>query len=446
MKIIIVGAGEVGFHIADRLSKEGHGVTMVEKDPEKEADLRNKLNALVLSGSGASSEVLEAAGIAQADMFIAVTDLDEVNLIACLLAKDYKVDKIITRIKSLETEWMHNALKLGIDLIINPRQVVADEICNMVTYTAATEVGEFADGRVVFLGYPIHRDCPLAGVSLKTLGAIRGLYRMVVTAITRNGDTIIPRGEDVVQEGDILYFVCNKSDLAAITNLFGFEDHQSSNFFILGGGGVGLEVARRLSELNYRVKLVERDPKRCRRVAQRLEDVHVLNTSGTDVETLQNEGIEQADVFIAVTGDDQANILCSLLAKRYGAKRAIALVNQPELVSLAPSLGVDACISPRLATASAILKYVRRGQVVSMSLVEQSNSEVIELMLSPDSPLLHKPLKSLQVPRGSIIGSIVRTDKVIIPSGDDDLEAGDHIIIFTLPEAVPRVESYFSQT
>lgn len=447
MNVVIVGAGEVGFHIADRLSREKHNVTIIEKSGAKERQIRGRVDALVVRGNGASTRVLEQVEITRADLFIAVTDLDEVNLISCLLASDFKVPRVIARIKSIEytrAEWLRNAEKLGVDLIINPESVVADEICNAVSYNLATEVAEFADGRVVFLGYPIGPRSPLAGVSLRTLGEIRGIYRMVVTAITRGSRTIIPSGDDVFEEGDVAYFCCEKRHLPAVSDLFGFEKRETRSIFILGGSRTGLAVARRLSELKFRLKLIDRNPQRCEEIARELETVHVLNAAGTDVETLKNEGIEEGDVFIAVTDDDKTNILCSLLAKRWGVKRAIANVDQHEFLTLAPSLGVDACISPRLATASAILKYVRGGGVVSMAVLDQSDSEVIEFVLPPDRPILNKPLKQLTMPKGFVIGAIVRGDGVIVPGGDDHLEAGDHVVIFTLPDAILHVEKYFS--
>lgn len=451
MRVIVVGAGEVGFHIAERLSKEGHAVTVIEKDPVRGGGVEARLDAMVVRGSGASSTVLEQAGIARTDLFISVASQDEVNLVSCLLANDFKVPRTIARIKALGTnqvEWRRNAARLGIDLIINPQGAVADEICNAVAYSAATEVAEFANGRVVFIGYMIAANSPLAGVSLATLGGIRGLYRMVVTAITRADKTIIPRGEDVVQPGDVLYFVSNKRDLPAIRDLFGFEEREvkAANVFILGGDEVGVEVARRLAELRCRVRIIDRDAAHCEALAERLDRVQVLNAAGTDFETLHAEGIERADVYIALTHDDQSNILCSLLARRHGAKRVIALVNEREYVSLALSLGVDVCISPRLATASAILKHVRRGGVVRMALLEQSDSEVLELLMPANSPLLDQPLKSLKLPGGSIVGAIVRGDKAIVPDGDDHFEAGDHIIVFTLSEATANVEQFFART
>ncbi|MHB0958124.1 MAG: Trk system potassium transporter TrkA [Pirellulaceae bacterium] len=447
MNVMIVGAGEVGFHIADRLCREGHDVTIVERDAEHARHLRNTLNALVVEGNGASIETLEEARIGAMQLFIAVTDLDEVNLITCLLAHDYRVPRIIARIKTLEYtsgEWKRNAEKLGIGMIINPQMVVTEDICHSVSYTAASEVVEFARGRVVFLGYPIGPTSPLADISMQTLGEIRGLYRMIVTGINRNGVTITPRGHDVVKTGDTLYFVCNKRDLPAITDLFGFEERITKNIFILGGGKIGRQVAVKLAALRYRVKIIDSSRVVCEELASRLDDIHVLHAAGTDIEALKNEGLEKADVFIAVTGDDHSNILCSLLAKRHGAKRAIALVDQPVYVSLTHSLGVDICISPRLATASAILKYVRQAEVVSMAVVEQSDSEVIEFSLPANSSILYQPLKSLDIPEGAIVGAIVRGDEGIVPSGDDCFEAGDHVIVFSLPEAAAAVSKFFS--
>ena len=449
MKVITVGAGEVGFHIADRLTREGHDVTIIEMDREKEAELRSKLNAIVIRGSGASIDTLREAKVDEADLFIAVTDQDEVNLVACMLAKEYKVPKMVARIKSLDyaqSEWKSNAARMGIDLLINPENVVANEICDVVAYPSATEVAEFADGRVVFLGYPIAEDSPLAGISMKDLGDLRGIYRLVVTALKRQDETLIPRGNDVVQAGDILYFVCRKRELPAVNYLFGFQKRKtkSKSIFILGAGQVGSAVARRLSRLKYRVKVIDHNQEHCVELARDLDDVLILNADGTDVDTLRSEGIEDADAYIAATQDEQSNILCSLLAKKNGAKRAIALVNRPTFVSLAPSLGVDVCVSPRLASASAILKFVRRADVLRMAVVEQCNAEVLEMVLKEDSGILDQPLKDISVPHGAIVGAITRGEEVIIPGGDDVMKSGDHVIVFALPEAAVEVEKFFS--
>jgi len=406
-----------------------------------------KLNALVVEGIGASAEVLEEAEIQDADLFIAVTDQDEVNLISCMLANDYGVPTIISRIRNIEyagVEWKANAQKLGIDLLINPQMVVAEELVTVISYPVATSVAEFADGRIVFLGYPIGRENPLAGVTLKELGQLSGIYRLVVAALSRKRETVVPRGEDEILEGDIVYFVCRKEVLSAINYLFGFEKRRTKNIMILGGGWVGEGVARELARQKFRVKILDRNRDRCELLAQRLDDVTVIHAEGTDVDTLYEEGIEDTDVFVAVTQEDERNILCSLLAKNHGAKRAVALVNRPQYVTLAPSIGVDACISPRLSTAGAILKYVRRGEVLSMAMVEECEAEVMELIIPSGSRILGKPLKEIRVPRGAIIGALVRAGEVIIPDGQDRLAAGDRAVIFTLPGAVASVEEFFS--
>jgi trk system potassium uptake protein TrkA len=447
MNVIIVGAGEVGLHIAERLSKEGHEVTVIEKSREKEQHLRARLNALVVHGSGANAEVLERAGIADADLFIAVTDQDEVNLIACLLAHECGTRKIVARIKSLEyttAEWARNARGLGIDLLINPQNVVAEELYRIVSYTDASEAAEFADGRVVFLGYAIGRSSPLAGVTLKELAGVRGIYRMVVTAIARKHETLIPRGEDVIQEGDIVYFVCQTRDLPAVNYLFEFEKRPSKRVFVLGGGHVGQALARKLVALGLKVKLIEADPELCQQLAEELDEVTVLNTDATDVGTLRHEGIEDCDAYVAVTPNEETNILGSLLAKSYGAKRAIALVDRHEFIALAPSLGVDACVSARLCTASAVLKYVRPSGVASLATVEHSDAEVLEFVVPAASPIVGKTLKEIDVPIGAIIGVIVRGEQVVIPGGEDHLAPGDHVIVFALPEAIAPVERFFS--
>ena len=445
MKAIIVGAGEVGYHLADRLSREGHEITLVERDAGRESHLKDRINASVVTGSGASASLLERAGIADAELFIAVTDVDEVNMFACLLARQYNVPHKIGRVNSIEythAEGKLNADKLGIELLINPQYVVAEEICEIVEYRDAVEAAEFAEGRVVFLSYPVEEGNPFVGKALKDLGLSQGTARLVVTSIKRGEKTIIPHGNDVLEKNDVISIVCIKADLPEIRKQFGFKSPDARNVFILGGGHVGYEVANRLSDGKHNIKIIDNDNRHCRELAEKLEDVLVLCTDATDVDTLKAEGIQKADAFIAVTSDDQSNILGSLLAKKYGCKRAITLVNQPELGQLAKNLGINAVISPRLSTASAILKYIRRGKVLSM--VEQSDAEVLELQLPEKSKIINQPIRNIQLPKGAIIGAIVRESGVVIPSGDDQLCAEDRVIVFTLLESIPQVEHFFS--
>ncbi len=450
MKILIVGSGQVGYFLCDRLSREGHEVTLVDQSEEIVQRAQDRLNVMGVVGNGASAEILEQAGIKEAEIFIAVTNIDEVNILACLLAREYQVGVLVARTKNIEYT-SHKAVlskeKLGIDLLINPEDAVADELTKLACNSKAFDVAEFAEGQILFQGYRIGPESPLCDLSLAELGELRGMYRFVVVAISRGNTTIIPRGDDVIQDGDRIYIFAPQSELPAINYLLqaeGIDQRRVRRAFVLGGSRIGLQVAQNLEKLNFQTKLVEKDEDRCYKLAEQLHKSVVINAEGLDVETLLDEGLAEAGVFIAVTDNDQTNILTCLLAKQHKARRTLALVSQPELIGLATELGIDACISPRLAAAGAILKFVRRGDIISLTAVEGSNSEVLELEIKEDSGLHGRTLQELHFPRGAIIGAIVRGDKYDIPTGDSTLEAGDRVVIFTLPEALQKVERFFA--
>lgn len=451
MNVLIVGSGEVGFHTADRLSREGHSVTVIERNPERERLLQEKANVLVVHGSGASVETLERAGVREADLFIAVTDQDEVNLVSCILANEFDVPRKIARVRNIEFHegsGRFDPRKLGVDLLINPQSAVAEEFLHIIRYSSARDAGEFSDGRVVFLGYPIEAGSPLAGLSLRDLGEMRGMYRLVITAITRDDHTIVPRGDDTIAVGDTVYLVCRREDLPSIEYLFGLQRQDTRRVFILGAGRVGNELTSRLqAEGGHRLTIIERDRARAEALAESCpSSVLVLNADGLDADTLRQEGVGSADLYLAVTDDDRTNILAALLAKRIGARRVLALVNQPELLGLATSLGVDACVSPRLATASAILKHLRRGVIHAMAVLQEADAEVLEFVLPTDCRHLDTPLADLDVPEGTNIGAIVRQqdgrEEILIPGGDDELRAGDHVIVFAQTDAVAAVGQF----
>ncbi|MFU8855496.1 MAG: Trk system potassium transporter TrkA [Deferrisomatales bacterium] len=446
MRVIIVGAGEVGFHTAERLAQEGHEVVLVESSRERLREVEERLNVLALPGNGARAETLEEAGIRDCRVFIAVTDVDEVNMVACLLAREYGVPTKIARVRSLgysARDAVLNAEKLGIELLINPLEAVTTDLINIAGHSAALEVAEFAEGRIFFVGYPIGRDNPVCGLSMADLRDLRSMYPFVIVAITREGRTLIPRGEDVVEPGDHVFLVMRTADLPSVRYLLGFEKVEVRRVFVLGGGEVGFRVAHHFERLGIQVTVV--DPRRevCEGLAERLEEAMVLHAEVTDVGALQAEGLGKADVVVATTENEEVNILASLLAKRHGARRALSLVNRPAYVSLVPTLGIDACISPRLSTASAILKYVRRGGVLSVATVEDNQAEVMEMLITPGTGWLGQPLKSLSFPEGAIVGAVVRGQEAMIPDGDTVFQPGDRAVIFTLPGAVSRVERFF---
>lgn len=449
MKILIVGAGQVGYFLCERLSFEGHEVTLIDRDADHLRRAQDRLNVLGLQGNGASAETLEQAGIKNCDIFIAVADLDEINILACLLAREYGVATRIARVKSIEYTGGGAVLskeKLGIDLMINPEDAVAEELVKIACRSGAFDVAEFVEGQIQFLGYRIGEDSPLCDLTLKELGEIRGIYRFVVTAISRGGRTIIPRGDDTIQAGDSIFIFAHQKDLPTIQYMMQLKEEKkrrNRRVFILGGGRIGLHIAEELERLHFEVRLVERDEARCEKLSAKLKKTMVIHAEGTEINTLVEEGIERADVFIAVTGNDESNILCSLLARQHGARRVMALVNKPELLTLAGSLGIDACVSPRLAAAGAILKYVRRGEVISLATIEGSNAEVLEIEVKAGRQVIGKKLKILHFPQGAIIGAIVRGQNYEIPTGDSTLEAGDRVVIFALPGALSKVERFF---
>jgi trk system potassium uptake protein len=450
MKILIVGAGQVGFFLCERLAAEGHEVTLVDRDPEHLNHAQDRLNVLAILGNGASAEILEKAGIQDTDIFIAVADLDEVNILSCLMAKEYGVKTLVARVKSIEYSGKGAVLskeKLGISLLINPDDAVAEEMVKLACRSGAFDVAEFVEGKIQFLGYRIAADNPLCDLTLRELGEIRGMYRFVVTAISRGDRTIIPRGEDTIQAGDRIFIFAHQKDLPAIQYLLHIQEEKKTRkhqrAFVLGGGRIGLHIAEELEKLHFDVRLIDQNEARCELLSAKLKKTMVIHADGMDIGTLMEEGIEDADVYIAVSGNDETNILSSLLSRRHGARRTFALINKPQLLTLAPSLGIDACISPRLAAAAAILKYVRRGEVISMATIEGSNAEVLELQVKSHSRLPGLPLKDLHFPRGAIIGAIVRGEGYEIPTGDSSLHAGDRVVIFALPGSLSKVERFF---
>ncbi len=449
MKVLIVGAGQVGYFLSDRLSREGHEVTLVDRNEETIRHAQDRLNVLGVTGNGASAEVLEQAGITTTDIFIAVTDLDEVNILACLLAREYHVQTRVARTKSIEYTGSRAILskeKLGIDLLINPEDAVAEELVQIACSSGAFDVAEFAGGQVQFLGYRISKENPLCELTLAELGELRGIYRFVIVAISRGEETIIPRGDDIIQAGDRIYLFAHKKDLPSIQYMLhsgGEEKLRNRRIFILGGGNIGKQIASNL-ETQSEVKLIDKDEKRCLELAAVLEKTLVIKAEGSDIETLKDEGLEGADVFIAVTEKDETNILTCLLARQQGVRRTMALVSQPELLGLASDLGIDACISPRLAAASTILRFVRRGEIISLATIEGSNSEVLEIEIKEETGILNTPLKDLHFPRGAIIGAIMRGNAYEIPTGESRLAAGDRVVIFTLPGSLPKIERFFA--
>ena len=443
---MIVGTGAVGYHLSAKFSDEGHDVVLVDRDAKKLRRIERELNVLPITGNGASIKVLEEAGIDQTDLFIAVTDSDEVNLVACIISKNYHVRTRIARVRNEDFYTENEALNeasLGIDLLISPDRAIVDEIIRLSTLTGAFEAAEFADGRVVLFGHTVAEDDPNAG---KTLSALKGTMGVIV-AIIRDEKTIIPRGDDHINAGDRIYIVARKSDLGARGGQVSVVSTPPQNVFIIGGGSIGFLVARRLEAAGVAVRLIEQDAARCDFLVEHLDRTVVLNFDGFEANDLLDEGVDQADLVISVTDSDTTNILSSLLAKHHGAAKCITRISRPDFIPLLSKLGIDVALSPRLVAANMILRFVRTGSgIVSVASLLGSDAEVLELKV-PDVDRFRKvPLHSLEFPAGAVLGAIVRKtkDKVVIPTGTTVLRPHDRLVIFALKDATNRVTEFFA--
>ena len=451
MRIMIVGAGMVGRHLCEKLAGEGQEVVLVDRDEKKLRRLERELNVMPVHGSGASPRVLEKAGIEQTELFIAVTDSDEINLIACIISRQYQVKTRIARVRNQDfyaqgTSGVEKTL--GIDLVISPDLAMSEEILRLTTLSQAVEVAEFGHGQVDLLGYVAKEEHPCVGSTLADLRDLQDLYHFLVVAITRGETTIIPRGNDRVQTGDKLYLVSRRPDVPAVEHLlFASTSRLPRKVFIIGGGPIGAMVARQMEQLNIDISLLEQNPETCETLAEQLEDTVVLNSDGLEANDLVEEDIDQVELVIAVTNSDTTNILSSLLAKHLGAKKCITLISNPGFVPMLGKLGIDVPLSPRQVAANLILRYVRHGggRVVSVASLLGGDAEVVEMKVPDQDQFVDLPLKHLSFPHGSIVGAIIRGHQTIIPTGETKLAPDDNLIIFFTSDAEQGVETLFNK-
>jgi trk system potassium uptake protein TrkA len=446
MRIIVIGAGEVGFHIAERLSHEAHEIVVVERQPEVCRRVREQIGVRTVEADGSSPRALEAAGVQDAAMVIAVADVDEVNIVACAIAHQYGVATKIARVRDIELgehPILAGGKVLGIDLLINPTQVVADEVLRVIKTTGAAEVADFAGGRVQLLGVKIGPGAPVVNRRLRDLRSVQASSPFLIVGIARGERLIVPTGDTVVAADDHLYVVGRHDVIPDILTLLGRTAAATRRVFVIGGGRVGREVARGLEADRIDVTLMERSQARCEELAKDFQRARLLHGDGTDVRRLVAEGIAGTDAVATVTDDDPTNLLAALLGKRHGARKAVALFKRRDLIPLVGSLGIDAAISPRLLTASVILRFVRGGRVVSVFELPESEAETLEVVVQAQTLAAGRSLEALGLPPDALVGALVRGEEVLVPEPDSVLEPGDHVILLALPRAIPAVERVF---
>jgi len=440
MRVIIVGAGEVGYQIAKYLSLEAIDVVVIDKDRNKIKRITEELDVAVIEGEGGDPSTLQEAEAGKADILLAVTDRDEINMIACLLAKVFNVPRKIARIRNPEyfrNEKLLNRENLDIDPAINPELEVAKAITRLLEVPLATDVEDFEDGAIKVIGFKVPVNAPMTGKSLKNLNLSKN-RKFLIGIIQRGNRTLIPSGKDVVKAGDIIYIPVKRGEIEETLSLLGVQATPAKKIMLLGGGRIGYYVTSVL-EARADVKVIEKDDERCKFLSKNLKKALVLHGDGADQKLLIEENVRNMDAFLAVSNNDELNIMAALLAKNLGAKKTVAIVNRTDYIPLAHSLGLQAVLSPRLITASTILRYVRKGDILSLTAIAEDRAEVMEARIGKTSPLVGKTLDKAQ-PKASIIGAIIKGKEVIIPSGSDMVEEGDRVIIFTLRESIKDVE------
>jgi len=448
MKVIVCGAGQVGFHIARYLSAERADVTVIDQSPALIQKVQDSLDVKGLLGHASYPDVLEEAGASDADLLIAVTFADEVNMVACQVAHSlFNLPTKIARIRHrsyLKTKWqdLFSRDHMPIDHIISPEIEVAKAIKRRLTMSGAIDMIPLAEDKVRLIGVHCDETCPIINTPLRQLAALFPDLNIVVIGIQRGVRCITPSPNDQMLAGDEVFFVAETTHASRAMAAFGHEEKDVRRIMILGGGNIGLTLAESLEqeEASITAKVIENERDRAQFVAQSLTRTVVLNGDALDPEILDEGNVGATETVVAVSNDDKVNILSSLLAKQYGAKRAVTLVNETNYAPLIRSLGIDVVVSPRATTVSTILQHVRRGRIRSVHSLGENFGEVIEADALETSHLVGTPLRDINLPEGVIVAAIVRAGTVIIPDGDTIVLVNDRVVIFAAPEMIKKVE------
>lgn len=443
MRVVIVGAGEVGTNAARMLSGEGHRVVVIDQNEGLVERTSQHLDALVMQGNGASPRVLREAEVEKSDLLVAVTNTDEVNIVACLAAKSQGVPRTVARIHNPD---YHDPKKpfskdiLGMDFVIRTEQMVADEISSVLLVPGAVNVETFADGTIEVVEVVLKEDSPAVGQAVRDVNLPE---RSLIVGVVRHGETLIPKGDTVLEARDHVFMICERRRVSEVVGAVVTDASPVRDAMILGGGRIGLLLALSLEKMGISVKVIERDAGRARQVAAELRRSLVLNDEGVSREFLLQERVDRMDAFIAVTPDDRTNLLAAMNARHLGAGLTIAGISRAEFSPLSEALGVDITISPRLLAAGAILRFVRRGEIAAVTLLE-SGAQMIDLYVPEKCQVVGRPLAAVDFPRGAIVGAVLREGEFVVPTGKDVLEAGDEVVVFSVGSAVDEVERLFA--
>ncbi len=446
MNIIIAGDGEVGFHLAKLLSNENHNITIIDPHTDFIKLVEHENNILAVTGEPTNISVLRENGVKRADLFVAVVHEEKTNILSAALAKQLGAKKTIARITNPEYLIPQNSAyfnTFGIDHLVCPERLAADEIVSLLNQSGATEIFDFSQGQLSLVLIKIPKESDFTDKTIDEINILQPELIFRIVAMHRKSQTIIPKGNNVVFGGDFVYAVVKKSDIDEFLEHAGIEKYPIHNVMILGGGRIGQKTALRI-EKEMNVKLIEIDRAKGRKLTALLQDTLVIHGDGRDIQLLEQEDIRQMDAFISVTANSETNILTCLLAKRMGVKRVIALIDNIDFIDVAQNIGIDITINKKLTTAGHIAQYTMNARVTSVKCLYGVDAEVMEFQAMPKSKVTKKTIRDLGLPDESIIGGIIRNKIGFIATGDFQIEPDDNVVVFALPSAYQKVQKLFS--
>ncbi|MCB9099834.1 MAG: Trk system potassium transporter TrkA [Anaerolineales bacterium] len=446
MKIIIAGAGEVGFYLSKMLSQEDHDITVIDTNPDVLGLVEATTDVITIEGSATSIKTLRDAGVARADMLIAVTQREEINILTASIGKQLGATTTIARVENsefLEEKCAVSFGALGIDSMIYPSELAMNEIAWLIKRATARNAFEFEGGKLTLLELTVTENAPVVNKSISEIARTYSHLKFRIVAVVRNQQTIIPSGDNSLRRHDLIFIITDTTAIDEIITLTGHEKIHIKNVMILGGSKLGFKTAQRLGT-DYSVKLIEINRDKCNQLANQLTKTMVLHGDGRNIDLLMEEGIENMDAFIAVTGDTETNILSCLSAKKMGVKKTIALVENMGYLFLTQTLGIDTVINQKLIAASHIFSFIRKGEIVMLMNVSDADAEVVEYVVKPHTRITQSAVKDLVgFPKGAIIGGVIRGEESYITVGDSVIKPDDRVVVFSKPEAIYEVEKFF---
>lgn len=445
MQIIIAGDGEVGFYLAKMLESENHDITIVDPHSELLKMLESQMDVMTIAGNSTSVRVLERAHVDKADLLISVLHDEQVNIVTCMLGKKLGAKRTIARINNVEYRAAHNVVRfkeMGIDELVAPELIAAREILKLMTESAATEIIDFSEGKLSLYLIKLDKKAMVLG---KTLNQIAKEYPRLdfrCIAIHRQGDTIIPTGDDHFEEGDLSYVITRPNGISELLKLGGKRKIDINNVMIIGGGRIGRKTAREM-EKTVNVKLIEIDKDRSDKLVDSIRNTLIINGDARDVSLLEEEGIRKMDALVATTNNSETNIFTCLLAQKFGVPKVIPLIENEDYIDIAQRIGIDTIINKKLITASYITRFTMDAEVTDIKCLSSVDADALEFVVKAETPVTRKPIKNLKMPRGAIIGGIVRGEEGYIAVGDFQIKAGDKVVVFALPKAVQKITTLF---